>query len=246
LWNHFVLARALGRMARVTATQATDGAIPFCYVDTHAGTGRIPKPGLFLDRIFERRQDFAGDDYFIGLTPPVADDQHPGSWVLAGRVIDAAGGERLVVEIDVNDIDSTLVSQARHNREGTWVRFWSVDWFSFLRSHLSLTAPPNFVFIDPPPNDARGPAYAIDAALLLETLKVPYMISYAADARQEPIDQIGRTGLELITAEGSAGVLLGGGGETLLLDILPDLRLLAGLLGGTFLARLPRHDDYSI
>jgi hypothetical protein len=246
LWNHFILARALGRMARMTAAQVTDGAIPFCYVDTHAGSGRIPRPSPFLDRIFEQRQAFAGDDYFLGLEPVLPDGEHPGSWVLAGRVIEAAGGDRLVVEIDVNDIDAALVAQGRSHREGTWVRFWSHDWFSFLRSHLSLTAAPNFVFIDPPPGDTRGPAFAIDAALLLETLKVPFMISYSADTPQEPIDQIGRTGLELITTDGGTGVLLGGGAETLLLDILPDLRLLAGLLGGTFFARLPRFDDYSI
>lgn len=246
LWNHFILARALGRMARMSAAQATDGAIPFCYVDTHAGSGRIPRPSPFLDRLFEQRRSFAGDDYFRGLEPPVSDGEHPGSWVLAGRVIEAAGGDRLVVEIDVNDIDATLVAKGRGYREGTWVRFWSHDWFSFLRRHLSLTAAPNFVFIDPPPSDVRGPDFAIDAALLLETLEVPFMISYPVDAPQEPIDQIGRTGLELITDDGGAGVLLGGGGETLLLDILPDLRLLAGLLGGSFFARLPRHDDYSI
>lgn len=246
LWNHFILARALGRMARMIAAQAHDGAIPFCYIDTHAGSGRIPRPSPFLDRIFAQRRNFAADDYFLALEPAVSEHEHPGSWVLAGRVIAAAGGDRLVVEIDVNDIDATLVSEGRNRREGTWVRFWSHDWFSFLRSHLSLTAAPNFVFIDPPPGDARGPAYAIDAALLLETLKVPYMISYATDVAQEPIDQIGRTGLELTTEEGGTGVLLGGGGETLLLDILPDLPLLAGLLGGSFVARLPRHDDYSI
>ncbi len=155
-------------------------------------------------------------------------------------------GDRLVVEIDVNDIDSDLMARARKYREGTWTRFWSHDWFLFLRSHLSLRAAPNFVFIDPPPGDARGPSYAIDAAILLETLKVPFMISYAADRAQEPIDEIGRTGLELVTLEDESGVLLGGGAEGLLLDILPDLRRLADLLGGTFRARLPRYDDYSI
>jgi hypothetical protein len=246
LWNHFILARALGRLARITATQATESAIPFCYVDTHAGIGRVQRPQAYLEQLFAQRQHFTGDDYFVGLTPGLANDQHPGSWVLAGRVINAAGGESLVVEIDVNDIDPALVSQARGNREGTWVRFWSQDWFSFLRSHLSLTAPPNFVFIDPPPGDARGPGYAIDAALLLETLKVPYMISYLADNPQEPIDDIGRPGLELVCEDGDAGVLLGGGGESLLLDILPDLRRLAAVLGGNFHTRLPRHDDYSI
>lgn len=246
LWNHFILARALGRASRTTAAQAVDGAIPFCYVDTHAGSGRIRKPTPFLDRLLAERHSFAVDDYFLGLEPLLPGDDHPGSWVLAGRVIGAAGGDRLVVEIDVNDIDAGLVAEGRGHREGTWVRFWSLDWFSFLRSHLSMRAAPNFVFIDPPANDARGPAFAIDAALLLETLKVPYMISYAVDSPQEPIDQIGRTGLELLTDSGGAGILLGGGGETLLLDILPDLRRLAGLLGGTFATRLPRHDDYSI
>jgi hypothetical protein len=246
LWNHFILARALGRLARTTAAQVTDGAIPFCYVDTHAGSGRIVPPNPYLHRVLEQRKSFASDDYFLGLEPALANGDHPGSWVVAGRVIGAAGGDRLVVEIDVNDIDSALVSQGRANREGTWVRFWSRDWFSFLRSHLSLTAAPNFIFIDPPPSDARGPGYAIDAALLLETLKIPYMVSYSAGTPQEAIDQIGRTGLELVTADGGSGVLLGGGGETVLLDILPDLRLLAGLLDGSFLARLPRFDDYSI
>lgn len=230
----------------MTAAQAADGAIPFCYVDTHAGSGRIPKPGPLLDRLFAERRSFAADDYFAGLEPHLPDDEHPGSWVLAGRVIGSAGGERLVVEIDVNDIDATLVAKGRGYREGTWVRFWSLDWFSFLRSQLSLRAAPDFVFIDPPADDARDPTFAIDAALLLETLKVPYMISYAIDAPQAPIDQIGRTGLELMTEDGGTGILLGGGAETLLLDILPDLRLLAGLLGGTFTTRLPRHDDYSI
>ena len=246
LWNHFILARALGRMARLAAERAADAPIPFCYIDTHAGSGRMPRPSPYLERLLEHRHAFSGDEYFLGLDPPLPDDGHPGSWVLAGRVVNAVAGDRLIVEIDVNDIDSALVAKAKGNREGTWVRFWSHDWFLFLRSHLSLTAAPNFVFIDPPPDDGRGPAYAIDAALLLETMNVPYMVSYSSNAPQDPIDQIGRTGLELEGTESSTGVLLGGGGETLLLDVLPDLRQLAGLLDGTFKVRLPQHDDYSI
>ncbi|MTJ80430.1 MAG: hypothetical protein F8N37_05355 [Telmatospirillum sp.] len=250
LWNHFILPRALARQARQAAHRAGSGAIPFYYVDTHGGSGRVSPPVPFLDRLLERRGGFAADDYFEALDPPLADGLHPGSWVLAGRVIEAAGGRSLVVEMDVNDIDPALVAAARANREGTWTRFWSHDWFQFLRSRLSLTGQPDFVFIDPPPGDARGPAYAVDTAILLETLKIPFMVSYAADALQEPIDQIGRVGLELslngAETGGGAGVVLGGGAETLLLDILPDLRLLAELLDGTFMSRIPRHDDYSI
>jgi hypothetical protein len=233
-------------MARLAVLRVTDAPIPFCYVDTHAGSGRIHRPSPYIERLIEHRRSFSNDAYFAGLEPILPEDGHPGSWVLAGRVVNAVAGDQLVVEIDVNDIDAKLVAEAKGNREGTWVRFWSGDWFSFLRSHLSLTAAPNFVFIDPPPDDARGPGYAIDAALLLETMKVPYMVSYSSSAAQEPIDQIGRTGLELVGSDIGAGVLLGGGGETLLLDILPDLRRLAGLLDASFKLRLPRHDDYSI
>ncbi|MDR3436870.1 hypothetical protein [Telmatospirillum sp.] len=246
LWNHFILARALGRTARLAASRAVDGAIPFGYVDTHAGSGCIDIPASFIDGLQQHRQSFTADDYFEALEPAFPDGTHPGSWVLAGRVIEAAGGQRLVVEMDVNDIDPVQVASARSNREGTWTRFWSHDWFLFLRTRLSLTGLPDFIFIDPPPGDARGPSYAIDAAILLEALKVPFMISYSIDASQEPIDQIGRTGLELTTAEGGAGIVLGGGAESALLDILPDLRRLAHLLGGSFRPRLPRGDDYSI
>jgi hypothetical protein len=233
-------------MARLTAARVTDGAIPFCYVDTHAGNGRLPRPTPFLDRLLEQRADFAADDFFEALEPPLPDGRHPGSWVLAGRVIEAAAGDRLVVEMDVNDIDPAEMAKGRGHREGTWTRFWSQDWFAFLRTRLSLTGRPDFVFIDPPADDARGPDFAIDTAILLETLKVPYMVTYAPDERGEPIDQIGRTGLELLVPGDGAGVLLGGGAEHLLLDILPDLRRLADLLDGGFQARLPRHDDHSI
>lgn len=246
LWNHFILARAVGRLARSAAAGTTAGAVPFCYVDTHAGSGRIQKPEPYLERLRAERASFSSDDYFKALDPALPDGTHPGSWVLAGRVIGSAGGDNLVVEIDVNDLDASLVARSRGHREGTWVRFWSHDWFSFLRSLLSLRAAPNFVFVDPPANDARGPAFAIDAALLLETLRVPYMISYAVDDPQAPIDEIGRTGLELTIEGEGAGVLLGGGAEAVLLDILPDLRLLARVLEGMFATRLPRYDDYSI
>lgn len=246
LWNHFILARTVGRLARETARAARGGAIPFCYIDTHAGSGRLPRPTPLLERLHAHRRDFLSDDYFLALEPPLDADGHPGSWLLAGRVAEAVAGGQLVVEIDVNDIDPLVVTEARGNREGTWVRFWSHDWFQFLRSHLSLKAGPNFVFIDPSDDDARGPAYAVDAAILLETLNVPYMITYAGGTPQEAIDQIGRPSLELDVNGVVQGAVLGGGAETVLLEILPDLRLLAGLLDGAFAARLPHYDDYSI
>ncbi len=89
-------------------------------------------------------------------------------------------------------------------------------------------------------------------AILLDTLDTPYMITYAVDtpgARpQNAIDQIGRSGLELRGAGPERGVLLGGGAETVVLDILADLRTLAGLLGGELSVRLPQAagDDYCI
>ena len=51
-------------------------------------------------------------------------------------------------------------------------------------------------------------------------------------------DQIGHAGLEL---NGRAwGILLGGGGEDAVLDLLADLEKLVALMGCTFTPRLPR------
>jgi hypothetical protein len=52
--------------------------------------------------------------------------------------------------------------------------------------------------------------------------------------------------LELHFADRRFGAVLGGGAETAMLDLLPDLRRLARLLGGTFFPRLPRETDYAI
>jgi len=239
LWNQFLLARALCRAAR--GKQGGDGG--FYYTDTHAGSGLLPGPLPFLEELRVHRHGFAAQGFFDALEPPLAGGQHPGSWLLAGRLLKNL---KLDAEIDVNDIDPDALVIARQVKEEAWVRYWTHDWFLFLRSRLALAAKPDFVFIDPPPDDARGSAYAIDAAILLDTLGVPYMISYPADDPQDCIDQIGRTGLELRLDDFSCGVLLGGGAESVLLDALSDLKLLARHLGGDFLARLPSGYDYMI
>ncbi|OIR00749.1 hypothetical protein GALL_170860 [mine drainage metagenome] len=235
LWSQFILAGTLAVVAR-------RGSGAFAYTDTHAGSGRLPGAPALLAPLLAAGGDFQGQAFFQALQGQ-APAFHPGSWVLAGRVLTAAGREP---EIDVNDIDAAALAAARAHREGLWTRFWRHDWFSFLRSRLDLAHPPQFVFIDPPPDDARGPAYAIDAAILLDTLKIPYMVSYPALEAQESIDQIGRTGLELLAGAAPAGVLLGGGAEQALLELLPDLRRLAPLLGGRFQPRLPQAFAYMI
>ena len=246
LWNQFILARALARTVRsVAATSGEDEAAEFCYADTHAGSGRIPGPLPNLAAILPERNSFAAAPFFQAISAPLPDFGHPGSWVLAARIVEALG-ERVTLEIDANDIDEAVIAAAREHREGAWVRFWSHDWFLFLRSRLKNAKPPHFVFIDPPADDARGPAYGIDAAILLDTLGVPYLLTYPADSPQDSIDQIGRTGLELRLADGGFGVILGGGAETAMLDLLGDLRRLARLLGGEFTPRLPREADYAI
>lgn len=253
IWNQFILAQALARIAR-GMTEPEDGdSIPFCYTDTHAGPGRIAAPQPFLDAVLAQRDRFSGGDFFAALTPftpaeapPPPRDRHPGSWILAGRVLAAIDRPRLAIEMDINDIDADVISQAQANREAGWLRFWSHDWFLFLRSRLAMVNRPNFVFIDPPPDDARGPAYAIDAAILLDTMALPYMVSYPVHSPQDPIDQIGRTGIELDCPSGGHGVLLGGGAEGVLLHLLPDLRRLAAILGGELTIRLPKNIDYSI
>jgi hypothetical protein len=249
-----------------------DDGIAFSYTDTHAGCGRIAAPQPLLDAVLARRESFINRTFFDALGfdalgfdalgfdalgfdalgfdalgDPPARGLHPGSWVLAGRVVASLGDRRLEFEYDANDLDERLIKAARDNREGGWGRFWSHDWYQFLLARLAMARRPHFVFIDPPPDDARGPGYAMDAAILLDTLAVPYMVSYPADeSPEEPINQIGRTGLELHWDGEGCGVLLGGGAEAALLHLLPDLTQLADLLGGTFLARLPRNDDYCI
>jgi hypothetical protein len=242
LWTQFILAAALGRCVRVRADGGEAEAV-FCYTDTHAGVGRLARRPEPLDRLLAARGEFSDRHFFA------AQDDGPaaGSWVLAARVMETASDGRLAWDIDVNDIDPHVIEQAPAYREGSGrVRFWSHDWFQYLRARLSIANLPDFVFIDPPPDDARGPGYAIDAAILLDTLAVPYMVSYPAAACQDSIDQIGRTGLELHRGEAAHGVLLGGGAETATLHILKDLRRLAALLGGECVVRLPRSDDYTI
>jgi len=247
LWTQFILAAALARAA-TAAREAAGGTAEasFSFADTHAGCGCIARPGG-LDTIVAERANFAATAFHQAVAASLAGcDGHPGSWVLAARVLGAAG---VAVEIDVNDIDPALIAKAQANREGGWVRFWSHDWFRFLRSRVAMPRRPDFVFIDPPPDDPRGPGYAIDAAILLETLAIPYMITYPALGAQAAIDQIGRLGLELCRDEGGAGAVLGGGAETVVLDVLGDLGRLAPLLGGRFVPRLPRPpaaDDYCI
>lgn len=246
LWNQFILARALARAARQAChpDDAEDDAPAFHYTDTHAGSGRLPGPLPLMDNLLEQRKDFSSQIFFDALRPALPGQAHPGSWLLAGRVLNNLG---FAPEIDVNDIDAEAIRLGQTYRETAWTRFWTHDWFQFLRTRLGVGHKPDFVFIDPPPDDIRGPAYAQDAAILLDALKIPYMVSYPAGDCQDCIDQIGRTGLELWSDGGAAaGVLLGGGAETALLELLADLKLLAPLLGGEFQTRTPRAFDYSI
>jgi hypothetical protein len=247
LWTQFILAAALTRAAAIgTGGDGSGGEVSFSFADTHAGCGRIAPPeGLAL--VLAERDAFVGAAFHDAVTQaPKTATGHPGSWVLAGRVLDRSG---VAVEIDVNDIDPAQIARAQTNRESGWVRFWSHDWFRFLRARVALPRRPDFVFIDPPPDDPRGPGYAIDAAILLETLAIPYMITYPTAGAQSAIDQIGRLGLELFRNGGGQGAVLGGGAETVVLDVLGDLGRLAPLLGGFFAPRLPRPpaaDDYCI
>lgn len=247
LWNQFILAAAVARMARPVAEQAGDDLVYFSYTDTHAGSGILPGPLPHVADILENHARFSNRSWFEAVPGPLPPDSHPGSWVLAGRVLAAVGGPQLAIEMDVNDLDPAAMEAAKAARERGWVRLWSHDWFLFLRSRLGRPERPHFVFIDPPPDDPRGPAYGIDAAILMDTMGVPYMLSYPVRDAQIAIDQVGRTGLELDLPQGDGhGALLGGGAETALLDIITDLRVLADLLGGTFLPRLPSSTDYSI
>ena len=247
IWTQFILAAALARSARTQVERARphEDEVVFSYADTHGGGGRVASP-IFLDEVVARRADFAMPFFHDGLAGVA--EGHPGSWVLAGRVLATLDLPRLSFEADVNDIDPGVIDAAKSRREIGWIRFWSHDWFQFLRNRVAMLNRPHFVFIDPPPDDPRGPGYAIDAAILLDALGVPYMVSYPVESPQAPIDQIGRTGLELHIGDWGCGVLLGGGGEAVVLDVLSDLRILAEVLGGELLVRLPRPpmDDYCI
>jgi len=246
IWTQFILAAALDRLARTAHPLASDGAdTVFAYADTHAGSGRLDKPAA-LALLLAQTPDLASRAYLDALAQGGVEGGHPGSWILAARVLTARG---MAVESDVNDIDPIAIAAGQPRREAGWTRFWSHDWFLFLRERLSRAERPDFVFIDPPADDPRGPGYAIDAAILLDTLGVPYMVSYPLQAPQASIDEIGRSGLELRRSAGeSCGVLLGGGAEAVVLDVLGDLKVLAALLGGDFTVRLPRPpvDDYCI
>lgn len=244
IWTHFILAAAVARCARAVVERAPahEPEVAFSYADTHAGSGRLRRTGV-VETVLAAKPDFHNRSFLDVIAGP---DSYPGSWVLAGRVIQAL--PRAAFEADVNDLNPALVEAAQAHRETGWVRFWSHDWFQFLRNRIAMAARPDFVFIDPPLDDHRGPGYAIDAAILLDTLGIPYMVSYQVDQPQDTIDQIGRTGLELYRGEWGFGVLLGGGAEGVLLDVLADLRLLARLLEGEFTLRQPSApaDDYTI
>jgi hypothetical protein len=246
LWSQFILAAAVARMAAPVAEKAGDDLVYFSYTDTHAGAGRLSGPLPHVGRIIEQHGRFSNRHWFSAVPGPAAPGEHPGSWVVAGRVLAAAGGPQLAIEMDVNDLDPAVMEVAKGHRERGWVRLWSHDWFLFLRSRLNRPERPHFVFIDPPADDPRGPAYGIDAAILMDTMGVPYMLCYPLQGCQSAIDEIGRTGLELVLPGGGHGALLGGGAETVLLDVISDLRVLAEILGGEFMPRLPQAVDYSI
>lgn len=246
LWSQFILAAAVARMARPVAEKAGDDLVYFSYTDTHAGAGRLPGPLPHVAAIIEQHGRFSNRHWFAAVPGPLPPEDHPGSWVVAGRVLAAAGGPQLAIEMDVNDLDPKVMEIAKGHRERGWVRLWSHDWFLFLRSRLNRPERPHFVLIDPPADDPRGPAYGIDAAILMDTMAVPYMLCYPLHGCQTAIDQVGRTGLELVMPDGGHGVLLGGGAENALLDVISDLRVLAEVLGGAFVPRLPHSVDYSI
>lgn len=240
LWSQFILAAALDRIAgRFAAERGTD---VFCYADTHAGPGLAP---------FERDSaafngEFVNQAYpqAVALSPDNA--PHPGSWVIAERVLGRIFPDADDFEIDVNDIDSKALDRAKVNHESGRLRLWSYDWFKFLRSRLAMARPPNFVFIDLPDDDPRGPEFAINAALLLDTVKCPFLIATTRPTPQFSVNLIGRTILELTVREHCLGAILGGGAETILLPLLPDLRKIATLLNGGFTIHTPHDDDYTI
>lgn len=240
IWPQFILAAALTRIAsRFDISTATNA---FCYADTHAGPGRIPST---QSEPFDH-PDIINTSYFKSLSPLLGADIHPGSWVTAARVLQSIFANSDDYELDVNDIDPSVLEQAKLNHETGRLRLWSHDWFKFLRDRLSMARPPNFVFIDPPPNDPRGPGFAVNAALLLDTVKCPYLMTYNEPIPQYVINLIGRTAVEITIGSQCTGVVLGGGAEAILLSILPDLKQLTKFLSGEFAIQTPRNDDYTI
>ena len=151
LWNQFILARALARVARQRCDpeEAEDEAPAFHYTDTHAGSGRMPGPLRQTAALLAVRKEFSSPLFFDALRPALPDGAHPGSWILAGRVLSNLG---FAAEIDVNDIDSEAIRLGQTYRESAWTRFWTHDWFQFLRTRLGVGKLPDFVFIDPPPD----------------------------------------------------------------------------------------------
>ena len=240
LWTQFILARALVRSARQRLSSPHGRFAPYCFTDTHADLGRFFMPPDGMDRVIQRRNDFKNQEFFTALEPSLSKGGFPGVWVLASRLLYPFEDDEVEVGIDVNNRDAKLIAHATAYREQVRTRFWSHDWSQFLRSRLTMTEAPGFVFINRPPDDDGGAIDAIDAALLLETLGVPYMVSYISNDPQEMVEQVGQTGLEL-SHDGDlvAGVLLGAGAEGAMLDLLPDLRLLAASLGGEFSPRFP-------
>ena len=244
LWPHFILAAALGHVAKVYVPSSDSE--PFCYMDTHAGTGRLPLASADISPLWRRRRAFANSLYCDALHGLPADGEYPGSWVLAARVLANITAITDEFEVDVNDIDPLTAAHINSNREQGRLRVWNHDWFAFLRTRLSMRKSTGFVFIDPPPDDPRGPNYAVDAALLLDTLTIPYLVTYRGRAPQDVIDMVGRTVLECDGVVGAVGVILGGGAQAVLLSILPDLRELAGILGGRLSVRTPVNEDFTI
>lgn len=156
LWNQFILAAAIARMARPVAEKAGDDLVYFSYTDTHAGAGTLPGPLPHVAEIIENHGRFANRHWFAAVPGPLPPDSHPGSWVVAGRVLAAVGGPQLAIEMDVNDLDPAVMEAAKAARERGWVRLWSHDWFLFLRSRLGRPERPHFVLVDPPPTIRAG------------------------------------------------------------------------------------------
>jgi 16S rRNA G966 N2-methylase RsmD len=199
-----------------------------------------------LEAVWQRREAFLNQAYFRALNHARTEDETAGSWVLASRILANLSERFDEFELDVNDIDPSLVGQIKSNREEGRIRVWSQDWFNFLRSRLNMEKSADFVFIDPPIDDPRGSKYAIDAAILLDTLSIPYMVTYLDRAPQDVINEIGRTVIECEQGTSCNGVILGGGAQSVLLSLLPDLRELAEILGGHLSVRIPRNEDFTI
>ena len=130
LWNQFILARALARIARQRCDpeEAEDEAPAFHYTDTHAGSGRLPGPLSQTAALMECRKEFSSPLFFDALRPALPDEAHPGSWILAGRVVSNLG---FAAEIDVNDIDLEAIRFGQTYRESAWTHFGPMTGSSF-------------------------------------------------------------------------------------------------------------------